>query len=436
MATSRFPILLILAAALAACGPAEPPPGAEEAARADAPAERMVIRGELYYLERIALAPDSVAVTELRVADAVYGELLAAGSENLGTRQVPIAFELSVDPADLPESGQLMFRGGIRSHPGPLRVTEAIEIEARAGEVDLGPVRLRPVPEAAFGVSYACGEQGVVFGALGEYQRLVVDGEVFDLEPEVSASGARYVAVDGSETEFWSRGDEAMVTVNGEVLPECERLRAPSLPLRALGHEPSWLILIDEDAIALNLDFGARQIDFPAVAPEISAGGFRYVTEADDSRLTLVLDRQACNDTMADVAYPLRARFTLDGDARVGCAGAPIDVLTGGEWFIQRIGDAEVVPGTQPTIEFRVEEGESRFSGLASCNRYMGRFDLTGEGLSLSPAATTLMACADEEQAVQERRLTGLLGEVYGFGVDEEGRLILRASGGAIVAAR
>ncbi len=440
MASSRIPILIILvvmSVLLSACGPSETPdPADPDSAAVDAPVEQLVIRGEMYYLERIALPPDSVALTELRLADAVYGELLAAASEDLGTRQVPIDFELAVDPADLPETGSFEFRAGIRSHPGPLRVTEAVDIELRSGQIDLGSLRLRPVPEVAFGVPYACAEQGVVFGALGDDHFLVINGEVLTLESAVSASGARYQAVDGSETEFWSRGDEAMVTVNGQVLPDCERLRAPSLPLRALGHEPSWLILIDDEAISLNLDFGARQIDFPAVAPEISAGGFRYVTEADDSRLTLVLDRQACNDTMADVAYPLRARFTLDGDARVGCAGAPIDVLTGGEWFIQRIGDAEVVPGTQPTIEFRIEDGEARFSGMASCNRYMGRFQLTGEGLSLSPAASTLMACADEEQAVQERRLTGLLGEVYGFGVDEEGRLVLRTGGGAIVATR
>ena len=437
MASSRILMLMIVAVLLAACGPSETPGRADpDSAAAEGSAERMLIRGELYYLERVALPPDSVAVAELRLVDPVYGELLAATSEDLGTRQVPIGFELSVDPADLPEAGPFEFRGGIRSHPGPLRVTEAVEIAARSGEIDLGPLRLRTVPEVAFGVFYRCGAQGVVFGALGQYQRLVVDGEVFDLAPEVSASGARYVAVDGSQTEFWSRGDEAMVTVNGEVLPNCERLRAPALPLRALGHEPSWLILVDQEAISLNLDFGARQVDFPFVAPEISAAGFRYVTEADGSRLTLVLDRQPCSDTMVDLAYPFRARYSLDGEVGVGCAGAPIDVLAGGEWFIERIGEADIVPGTQPTIEFRVEDGEGRFAGLASCNRYMGGFQLTGEGLRLSPAVSTLMACADEDQALQERRLTGLLGEVYGFGIDEDGRLILRASGGTIIAGR
>ena len=433
----RFLIALTGTGLMIACGPAEPPPGAEpEAAGAEETGEQMLIRGELHYLERIALAPDSEAITELRLSGEFDDRLLAVSGEDLGDRQVPIPFELVVDLDAVPESRMLTFRGGIRSHPGPLRVSDAIEIEPRATEVDLGPIRLRPAAEAAFGVLYVCGDRQVTFGTLGEFERLIVNGDVFDLESEVAASGARYTAVDGSETEFWSRGEQAMVTVNGEVLPDCERLRAPSLPVRALGHEPSWLILMDEEAISLTLDFGARQIDFPYVEPELSASGFLYQTEADDQSLTLMLERQACPDSMADVAYPMRAQLRLDDEEFSGCAGAPIDVLTGGEWFIERIGDAEVVPGTQPTIEFRIEEGEARFSGLASCNRYMGRFELTGEGITLSPAASTMMACADEDQAAQERRLTGLLDEVYGFGVDEDGRLILRATGRTIVASR
>lgn len=423
-----------LAGLLAACSPSDPP--ASDIGEPAAPAERLLIRGELYYLERIALSPDSVAVTELRGGDRPYAELLATTGEDLGTRQVPIGFELSIDGAELPEIGPFVFRGGIVSYPGPLRVTEAIEIEQRSGEIDLGSLRLRPVPDVAFGVPYRCGERDVVFGALGAYHRLIVDGAVFDLAPAVSASGARFAAVDGSETEFWGKGEEAMVTLDGDVLPSCEVLKAPALPLRALGHEPSWLILIDDEAIALSTDFGARQLEFPVVEPELSAAGIRYLTEAEGSRLTLVLDRQPCADTMADLAYPFRARYSVDGEVGVGCAGAPVDVLAGREWFIQSIGDAGIVPGTQPTIEFRVEDGEGRFAGLASCNRYMGGFQLTGEGLRLSPAASTLMACADEEQAVQERRLTGLLGEVYGFGIDEDGRLILRTGGGDIIARR
>lgn len=424
--------LMVVILALAACA----------ADDADAPAEAELedsvaldrVQAELYYLERDALPAGSVAVMELRSSAEPGARLLAADRLELGEAQVPIAVELAFEAGQFGEHEAAIFRAGIISPGGPLRVTETQVVGP--GTVDLGPLRLRSAPQLAFGAIYACAGQTVAFGPLGESWYLIVEDGVFEMQAEVAASGARYIAVDGSETEFWSRGDEAMVTIDGEVLPNCELLRAPSLPLRALGHEPSWLILVDEEIVSLTLEFGARQLDFPFVAPEISADGFRYVTEADGSRLTLVLDRQPCSDTMADLAYPFRARYSMDGEVGLGCAGAPVDVLTGTEWFIEQIGDQAVVPGTRPTIEFRVEDGEGRFAGLASCNRYMGGFQVTGEGLRLSPAATTLMACADEQQAVQERRLTGLLSEVYGFGIDEEGRLILRTGGGDIVAAR
>jgi heat shock protein HslJ len=66
----------------------------------------------------------------------------------------------------------------------------------------------------------------------------------------------------------------------------------------------------------------------------------------------------------------------------------------------------------------------------------MGGYSVVGEGLRLTPAASTLMACMDERQALQERRLLTLLGEVSGFGIDQEGKLLLRTGAGDIVARR
>ncbi|MEE4638116.1 MAG: META domain-containing protein [Wenzhouxiangella sp.] len=437
MSTARKLLLMIAVAALTACGAGEGP-DAEPAPQAETgPATpSLVVRGEMYYLERIALPPGSVAVVELRGGAGPGAPLLASSSEGLGTRQVPIAFELKVDTESLATADAVVLRAGIVSSPGPLRVTEALTIQQRDGELDLGQLRIRPADQEAFGVHYQCGERSVVFGALGEQNWLLVGGEVFALEAQVAASGARYVAADDGETEFWSKGNEATVSVRGERLPTCTRLVAPELPLMARGQEPGWSLRIDTEAIDLRAYYGEQHLSFPPAAPQISAAGFRYETENDAHRLTVLIDRQACSDTMADLVYPYRVRYTLDGSAELGCGGDPLEVLMGGEWRIERIGEQPVVDGTEPTIEFRSEDGEERFAGRASCNRYMGGFDLTGEGLKLTPAASTLMACPDEAQALQERRLLALLGEVYGFGIDAEGRLLLRTGGGDIVAAR
>ena len=422
---------------LTACSPGDPPtataPGSLES---KSPAERLIIRGELFYPERIALPPDSIAIVELRMPDEFDGRLLATSRAELGTRQVPIDFELSEETAQLPESYPFAFRAGIRSHPGPIRLTETVGIEQRAGEVNLGPLRLQPVPQIAFGASYLCGQQTVVFGALGDYQRLIVDDEVFDLQPEISASGARYVGVGDNGIEFWSKGNKAMVTIRGETLENCERMAEPELPFTARGQEPGWNLRIDERSMVLNANYDQRKIKVSRVPPEISAAGIRYATEKEDPDLSVMIEREACNDTMADVAYPYRVQYTLDGETQTGCGGDPREVLGRSEWLVHEIGGMAIVEGSTPTIEFMHIDGEDRFSGRASCNRYMGSYRLTGEGINLSPVASTMMACTNENQALQERRLLSLLEEVYGFGIDSEGRLQLRAGSGEIIAER
>ena len=434
MAHPKLLLLSLCAGLLAACGSSDSPEATEDTA--DAAEERLTLHGELYYLERVALLPDSVLVAELVGQDQEQSVVLASTSENLGSSQVPVPFRLEVSVAELEDMGSLVFRGGIVSEPGPLRVTERIEVVASSEDVDLGPLSLRTVPDVAFGTAYRCGDRAVAFGPLGATEYLALAGEVAALRPESAASGARYVAIDGSETEFWSRGDEAMVTWRGAVLDDCERLTAPELPFTARGQEPGWDLRIEEDGLTIRINYGAEELTFAPVEPEVSASGARYEAHHDDYRLTVLIDRQACNDSMADISFPYRVRYTLDGDAHMGCGGDPREVLGGGEWLIEQIGDEAVVTGTVPTIEFLRIEGEDRFAGRASCNRYMGSFQLSGEGVNLSPAASTLMACPDEAQALQERRLLALLGEIYGFGVDQQGRLILRTGTSSIIARR
>ncbi len=434
MARPKSLLLSLLAGLLVACGASDSPEPTEDAA--DAAEESLTLHGELYYLERVALLPDSEMVAELVGQAQDQSVVLASTSENLGSSQVPVPFRLEVAAAELEHMDSLVFRGGIVSEPGPLRVTERIEVEARSEDVDLGALRLRTVPEVAFGAAYRCGDRAVAFGPLGETEYLALAGEVAAMRPESAASGARYVAVDGSETEFWSRGDEAMVTWRGAVLENCERLSAPELPFSARGQEPGWDLRIEEDGLTIRINYGAEELSFAPVEPEVSASGVRYEAHEGDRRLTVLIDRQTCNDTMADISFPYRVRYTLDGEAHMGCGGDPREVLGGGEWLIEQIGDEAVVTGTVPTIEFLRIEGEDRFAGRASCNRYMGSFQLSGEGVNLSPAASTLMACPDEAQALQERRLLALLGEVYGFGIDEQGRLILRTGTSSIIARR
>jgi len=302
----------------------------------------------------------------------------------------------------------------------------------RTGPATNEPLEPRLAEQATFGKPYRCGETPVIFDAQGERARLVVGEEVFDLKPVVSASGARYRSVDGTETGFWSKGERALVTVRGKELPECRAVREPELPFTARGQEPGWMITMDTGTISLNADFGALQLRFPRTAPQVSADGIRYRTEADGRRLSVWVQPRICADSATGMPHPYQVRYELDGKGHPGCGGEPKSLLTGGEWIVETIGGAPVVDKSGATILF-MEEG--RVAGNASCNRFVGGYSLTGEGLSFSQMGTTMMAC-EEDLSLQEARLLELLQAVFRFEISPEGRLVLHTPDAQNITAR
>jgi heat shock protein HslJ len=294
------------------------------------------------------------------------------------------------------------------------------------------PLEPRPVEPVLFGTPYRCGEASVIFGVLGERARMVAGGEVFDLKPVVSASGARYRAVDGTETGFWSKGERALVTVRGKELPECLAVREPALLFTARGQEPGWMITIDAGTIFLNADYGALQLRFPRSTPQVSADSIRYRTEAEGRLLSVWIEPRICADSATGMPHPYQVRYELDGKGHRGCGGEPKSLLIGGEWIVETIGGAPVVDKSEATILF-MEEG--RVAGNASCNRFVGGYHLTGEGLSFSQMGTTMMAC-DEALSRQEAHFLELLQAVFRFEISPERRLVLHTPDGRSITAK
>ncbi|MEE4607769.1 MAG: META domain-containing protein [Desulfobacteraceae bacterium] len=281
-------------------------------------------------------------------------------------------------------------------------------------------------------IVFLCGTTPVIFNAPEGRARMDVAGESFDLKPAVSASGARYRAVDGSETGFWSKGERALVTVRGRELPECRALREPELPFTARGQEPGWMIRIDADTIFLNADFGALQLRMPKTEPLSTAEGFLYRSAAEGRRLAVAIRPEICADVATGMPHPFRVRYELDGKAHAGCGGNPRSLLTGLEWIVETIGGVPVVEKSKATILF-LEEG--RVAGNASCNRFTGSYRLTGEGLSFGQMANTRMAC-EEPLNSQEMRLLELLQKVHRFEIGPQGRLVLHTPDGQRITAR
>jgi heat shock protein HslJ len=192
------------------------------------------------------------------------------------------------------------------------------------------------------------------------------------------------------------------------------------------------MITIDPGVILLKADFGALQLRFPRTAPQVSTDGIRYRTEADGRRLSVRVQPRICADSATGMPHPYQVRYELDGKGHPGCGGEPKSLLTGGEWIVETIGGAPVVDKSGATILF-MEEG--RVAGNASCNRFVGGYSLTGEGLSFSQMGTTMMAC-EEDLSLQEARLIELLQAVFRFEISPEGRLVLHTPDGRNITAK
>ena len=73
--------------------------------------------------------------------------------------------------------------------------------------------------------------------------------------------------------------------------------------------------------------------------------------------------------------------------------------------------------------------------GKASCNRFRTSFKLTGESLSIAPAAATMMAC-EPRVMQQEQALLRQLESVAGFDIRADGALVLKGKDGEALVAR
>ncbi len=196
----------------------------------------------------------------------------------------------------------------------------------------------------------------------------------------------------------------------------------PELPLRAWGHEPSWLIWVDDTEMRLITAMGSVEQRWPSPERSVSASGIRYVAaETDQASLTLLLQPEICRDSAVGMPHPYHAVYTLEGVTYSGCAGEPSSLLGGREWQIDNIAGQPLVAGSSASIEFLPDQ---RVAGSASCNRFMGGYELTGESLTFTQLASTMMAC-EESVLNQEIQLLTLLDEVNRFDIDPEGGLML-----------
>ncbi|WP_084437132.1 META domain-containing protein [Pseudodonghicola xiamenensis] len=362
------------------------------------------ISGMLQYRERIALPDDAQIIIELRGwQDALIGET-SFGSDG---RQGPLPFTVQ-SPARL----AARLRAGILTDGQPRWISDPVEIAAGDAPVDLGPILLRAFDPLLFASTYHCGTQDIRIGIQNDQAVMQADGQRYVLVETVTASGAKYVAEQDPTTYFWSKGAEAMVSLQGQELPTCTLVPPAPASYGAQGNEPGWTLTIRDGQITLVTGYGEHHRSAPL--PPIELRGDAYVMMLEDPDLDIMVQQNLCHDSATGMPYPDRLTLTSDDGTLSGCGGDPRDLIRGGDWTVVTVAGSETDAQHAPTLQLGSDD---RIAGSAGCNRYSAAFTLGGESLSIGPAVTALMACAPEVMS-GERTFLDALSTVTRFDID------------------
>lgn len=104
-------------------------------------------------------------------------------------------------------------------------------------------------------------------------------------------------------------------------MPSWEGARAAGVDFRAVGQEPGWMVdIYTQNRIVALLDYGERLIEFPRAEPTYPIeGSTHYETQADGHRLSIIIRRSPCQDSMSGENYPATVDVVINGRALNGC---------------------------------------------------------------------------------------------------------------------
>ncbi|MGP3698788.1 META domain-containing protein [Rhodobacter sp. NSM] len=192
------------------------------------------------------------------------------------------------------------------------------------------------------------------------------------------------------------------------------------LPLTARGQEPGWLLKAGPEGMSLLRQSG-ETLTAPLPDPRRRRGAVRYVTPS----IAFEIRPGLCHDIMSGMPYPLSVTL-LEEPPLQGCGGEPSALLQG-NWIVERVAGAPAPFGVTFSIE------GDRITGNGGCNRFLGSYATTGEGLDIGPLAGTRMACPGRGF---ESRFLSALERVSRFDIAEGGTLLLFEGDSPVVVAR
>jgi membrane-bound inhibitor of C-type lysozyme/uncharacterized membrane protein len=141
-----------------------------------------------------------------------------------------------------------------------------------------------------------------------------------------SGSGSKYQEGD---IVFWSKGDEAMLSVGNQRYEGC-RLRPERAPwedarrrgvdFRAVGNEPGWYLEIQRDRQLLFVgDYGGLRLLMPDPGEEVDGPTRSYHAVTAEHELRVEIVDGPCADTMSGESFPSQVLVQVGGRTLSGC---------------------------------------------------------------------------------------------------------------------
>jgi len=223
---------------------------------------------------------------------------------------------------------------------------------------------------------------------------------------------------------IWTTAVIALFACNRAAVAEDETFAAR-------GNEPAWSLRKSAVEITFRRMEGPALTVAPVPAPTWRDGTETFQAKVGGKDFMLVLAPRRCTDTMSGMPYPVSVTVRIGNESFSGCGGDPATLLRGA-WHITRIDGKPVIAKTEPGLDF---SADGKISGNVSCNRVMGGYTLSGEGLEIGQLATSMMMCEDRKMT-QERTILDILGNVKKFAIGDDGALTLKAGDGRAIAAR
>jgi putative lipoprotein len=160
----------------------------------------------------------------------------------------------------------------------------------------------------------------------GDSATLFLPDSTLALERTPAASGARYAR---AGVEFWQRGEEAMLDVDGTLYSACQTheggdpfvtARLRGVAFRAIGQEPGWYLEIEPDGMIVFVgDYGDRTMETPVPVPAREGSRTEYHAVTGAGELRVLIDAAPCTDIMSGEAFSATVIVTVAGDEYRGC---------------------------------------------------------------------------------------------------------------------